>query len=116
MLMKKVFFKPTRYIWNFDERVEKQEKKFLKEFEANLAFYVKDIYEDFIEYVEKIVNRYQNKVSTIINGLRSEDDQNKLLEQLEIVHHGINFRNAKKVLQRWEKEINEKIRPTISYN
>jgi hypothetical protein len=35
MLMKKVFFKPTRYIWDFDERVDKQEKKFFAEFKAN---------------------------------------------------------------------------------
>lgn len=36
MLMTKVFFKPTRYIWDFEERVDKQEKKFFAEFKANL--------------------------------------------------------------------------------
>ena len=66
-----------------------------------------DIYDDFIDHVNLIVKRYQNKVATIINGLRSEEDQNKLLEQLEVVHHGMNFRNASAILQRWEKEINE---------
>ena len=32
MLMKKVFLKPTRYIWKYDRKVDKQEEKFFKEF------------------------------------------------------------------------------------
>ena len=116
MLMTKVFFKPTRYIWDFDERVDKQEKKFFEDFKANQEDYIMDIYQDFAKDVDQIYKRYRNKVSVIINGLMTEDDQNKLLGQLEIVHPGMNFKNAKKILQRWESEINEKIRPTIFYN
>lgn len=114
--MTKVFFKPTRYIWDFDERVDKQEKKFFEDFKANQEDYIMDIYQDFAKDVDQIYKRYRNKVSVIINGLMTEDDQNKLLGQLEIVHPGMNFKNAKKILQRWESEINEKIRPTIFYN
>jgi glutamate synthase domain-containing protein 3 len=75
-----------------------------------------DIYQDFEKDVDEIVKRYKNKVSRIINGLMSEDDQNKLLDQLEKVHPGMNFKNAKEILHRWESEINEKIRPTLFYN
>jgi hypothetical protein len=77
MLMKKVFFKPTRYIWNFDERVDKQEKKFFEEFSENKEYYYQDILEDFVSYIDEIIiPLYKNKVTTIINNLRSEEEQN----------------------------------------
>jgi hypothetical protein len=61
--MTKVFFKPTRYIWNFDKRVDKQEKKFFDEFKVNKQYYCIDIYEDFVNYIDEvIIPRYKSKV------------------------------------------------------
>ena len=53
--MTKVFFKPTRYIWNFDYRIDKQEKKFFDEFQANKVLYCVDIYEDFVNYIDEVI-------------------------------------------------------------
>ena len=115
--MTKVFFKPTRYIWNFDKRVDKQEKKFFEEFNSNKLHYCEDIIEDFVNYMDEvIIPRYKSKIDDIILNLRTEEDQNNLIRQLETQKTGMHLREAKEILIQWNQKINEEIRSTNVYN
>lgn len=115
--MTKVFFKPTRYIWNFDKRVDKQEKKFFEEFSSNKQYYCEDINEDFVNYLDEvIIPRYKSKIDDIILNLRTEEDQNNLIRQLESQKTGMHLREAKEIIIQWNQKINEEIRSTNVYN
>jgi hypothetical protein len=111
MLVSKVFVNPKRYIWKLEKSVELQEKKFFKEF--NEKDYCDDILRLYVKDVQTIETEYREKVSTIINELSAEEDENALFEKLETVHPGTHFSNAKKILQDWDREINQLIYPTL---